>query len=423
MKVYLDTIGCRLNQSEIERIGSEFRANGHEITADPHEADLVVVNTCAVTGKALADSRRTIRRMNRAGTARIAVTGCWATLEPSNIKGLPGVEWIIPNAGKDHLVADILQTDPVESSSLVARQPLPGDHFRTRAFIKVQDGCENHCTFCVTRIARGASRSRTEKEVLKDIQSALDGGTQEIVLTGVNLGSWGRDFEQPAHLKDLIEMILSRTSVPRVRLSSIEPWDLEGDLLELWKERRMCRQLHIPLQSGSDRVLKRMGRKITRSQFTTLVNQARSTSPDIAITTDMIVGFPGESNEDFHESMAFVRQIAFSAGHVFVFSPRPGTPAYELPERVPAAVGKERSLALRNLFAELNRNYRSRFIGRELSVLWEMAKPDDLGRILHTGHSDNYIKVEATLEQNYWNQVQQVAILQLSPDGLVGIAH
>jgi len=420
MKIYLDTIGCRLNQSEIEKIGLEFHAYGHEITADPHEADLVVVNTCAVTGKALADSRRTIRRIERAGNAKIAVTGCWATLEPSRVMELQGVEWVISNAEKYRLVADILKTGPVESSRQLARRPLPGGHFRTRAFIKIQDGCDNYCTFCVTRLARGASNSRFEKEILQDVQSALEDGAQEIVLTGVNLGSWGRDLVQHGNLRSLVEIILSRTHVPRIRLSSIEPWDLEPDFFELWKEQRMCRQLHIPLQSGSDRVLKRMGRKISRSIFMRIVDQARAISPDIAVTTDMIVGFPGESDSDFIESMEFVREIAFSAGHVFVFSPRPGTPAFELPGRVPVDVCKRRSLALRNLFADLNQDYRSNFIGRDLPVLWETLKPDNRGGVLHSGHSDNYIKVKSLLGENRWNQVQQVHILRLSTDGLVG---
>jgi threonylcarbamoyladenosine tRNA methylthiotransferase MtaB len=213
MKVYLDTIGCRLNQSEIEKIGLEFRANGHEITADPHEADLVVVNTCAVTGRALADSRRTIRRINCAGKAKIAVTGCWATLEPARVMELQGVEWVISNADKERLVADIIEIKHIEGSPKLARQPLPGDHFRTRAFIKIQDGCDNHCTFCVTRLARGTSWSRLKKDILQDIQSAADGGAQEIVLTGVNLGSWGRDFEHPERLKSLVEVILSHTKI------------------------------------------------------------------------------------------------------------------------------------------------------------------------------------------------------------------
>jgi threonylcarbamoyladenosine tRNA methylthiotransferase MtaB len=224
MKVYLDTIGCRLNQSEIEMIAGQFRAAGHTVTGNPSEADLVVVNTCAVTAEAASDSRQKIRQSVRAGAGSVIATGCWSTLDPGGAAALPGVVRVVANDDKEHLVRDFLNLpEEVFDREPLARQPLPGLHQRTRAFIKVQDGCDNFCTFCITKVARGASRSRTEAEVLHDIGAALQGGTQEIVLTGVQLGSWGRDFEQPLHLRHLVETILSKTSVPRLRLSSLEP--------------------------------------------------------------------------------------------------------------------------------------------------------------------------------------------------------
>jgi len=229
MKVYLDTIGCRLNQAEIERMAREFRAAGHELVGAPEEADLAVVNTCAVTANAVGDSRQRIRQLARAGVPRVVATGCWATLEPERAAQLPAVTAVVPNPQKDALTAQVLGLPP-EAFDLepIARQPLPGSRARTRAFIKVQDGCDNRCTFCITTVARGAGRSRAVPDVLADIRAALRGGAQEVVLTGVHLGSWGRDFSPPRHLRHLVTAVLQETAVPRLRLSSLEPWELSA---------------------------------------------------------------------------------------------------------------------------------------------------------------------------------------------------
>jgi threonylcarbamoyladenosine tRNA methylthiotransferase MtaB len=234
MKIFLDTIGCRLNQAEIETLARQFRSAGHEIVASASEADLAVVNTCTVTSEAASDSRAAIRRAKRQGAGEVVVTGCWATLEPDRAAQLPGVRRIVPNLQKDTLAADLLNL-PQEFFDLepLARRPLPGPHHRTRAFIKVQDGCDNACTFCITTVARGASRSRSIDAVIADIQSALEGGTREIVLTAVHLGSWGQDFTKPGSLSDLVSAVLARTSPARLRLSSLEPWDLETDFFSL----------------------------------------------------------------------------------------------------------------------------------------------------------------------------------------------
>ncbi len=326
MKVYLDTIGCRLNQSEIENMARQFRAAGHEIIANAESADLAVVNTCAVTAKAASDSRGKIRHIARAGVEEIIATGCWVTLQPQEAAGLPAVSQVVTNDRKDRLVTDFLDL-PQESFDLepIARQRMPGLRHRTRAFIKVQDGCDNHCTFCVTTVARGRSRSRTVAQVLADIQAALQGDTKEIILTGVHLGSWGQDFGY--HLRDLITAILRETDVPRLRLSSLEPWDLDGDFFTLWEDPRLCRHLHLPLQSGSAATLKRMARKTTPASFKDLVEELRQVMPDAAVTTDIIAGFPGETESEFTESLQFVRDMNFAGGHVFTYSPRPGTGA------------------------------------------------------------------------------------------------
>ena len=421
MKVYVDSIGCRLNQSEIEKFAAQFRAAGHTLVEDPSEADLVVVNTCTVTVEAASDSRQKIRQASRLGQAKIAVTGCWSTLDAAAAAALPGVQWVIPNERKKSLVPEILNL-PVEEMDFepLARQPLPGIHKRTRAFIKTQDGCDNHCTFCITRIARGPGHSQSEEEVLADIRNALAGGAKEIVLTGVHLGSWGSDFDPAKHLTDLVHTILEKADVDRLRLSSLEPWDLNEDFFSLWQDRRMCRHLHLPLQSGSRTTLRRMARKIIPESFSNLVALARQAANDVAITTDIIVGFPGETEEEFAESLELVRQMEFAAGHVFNYSIRPGTPAARYANQVPPEISKQRSAAMRTVLAEASTRFRQRFIGRPVGVLWETASAFGPQGWQMEGLTDNYLRVTAFSPENRWNEISQVWLKELNQDGLRG---
>ena len=360
MKVYLDTIGCRLNQSEIESMARQFRAAGHEIVASADEADMAVVNTCTVTSQAAADSRGTIRRIARAGVDEIIATGCWATLQPEKAAALPNVLRVVNNSQKETLVPETLNLPP-ESFDLeaIAREPLPGLRQRTRAFIKVQDGCDNHCTFCITTVARGEGRSRPLADVIADVQSALDGGTKEIVLTGVHLGSWGQEWGK--HLRELVKAILRETDTPRLRLSSLEPWDLDVDFFQLWEDERLCQHLHLPLQSGCDATLRRMARKTTAASFRDLVAAARQIMPDAAITTDVIAGFPGETDDEFAESLDFIKEMNFAGGHAFTYSPRPGTAAMRLAGQIRPEVRKERNAILRDVFEEGAKAYRQKF--------------------------------------------------------------
>lgn len=422
MNVYVDSVGCRLNQSEIEKIARQLRAAGNTLVDNPAQADVVIVNTCAVTAEAASDSRQKIRQAVRAGVGQVVVTGCWATLEPLAAAALPGVTHVFENPRKDQLVADLLGF-PQQDFDLepIARQPLPGAHQRTRAFIKVQDGCDNFCTFCVTRIARGKARSLPLSRVLADIQSALAGGTREVVLSGVNLGSWGRDLDPPSSLYHLVKHILQQTEVPRLRLSSLEPWDLDEDFFSLWEDQRLCRHLHLPLQSGSAGVLRRMARRITPGDYASLVSKARQRVPEVAITTDIMVGFPGESEAEFEESFQFVRQMAFAGGHVFVFSPRPGTAAERMAGRVPSQVCKERSARMRTLLAELAERYRGRFIGAKLSVLWESAAVQPSGLWLLEGLTDNYLRVKALAKERLWNSFSRVQLNTQNGDTLSGV--
>lgn len=428
MKIYLDTIGCRLNQSEIETMARQFRVAGHEIVASPEHAELAVVNTCAVTNDAASVSRSKIRQIGRAGVKEIIATGCWATLQPAQATNLPNILRVVPNDRKDDLVPDILNLQP-ETFDLepISRQPLPGLHRRTRAFIKVQDGCDNHCTFCITTVARGESRSRPVADVILDIQSALDGGTNEIVLTGVHLGSWGQDLSPSlktasgSHLRDLIQVILRETDAPRLRLSSLEPWDLDADFFSLWTDSRLMPHLHLPLQSGCGSTLRRMARKTTPESFRRLVAAARDVMPHVAITTDIIAGFPGETEDEFAESLAFVQEMNFAGGHVFTYSSRPGTGAAKMKGQVAPELRKKRNHILREALDQSERNYRQQFIGQTMSVLWESTSEMGEWGWQMEGLTGNYLRVKAFAPSPRWNEIDDVIIDENQSAGLKGV--
>jgi len=413
MKVFLDSIGCRLNQSEIEKLALSFRAKGHEIVTDAASADLVIVNTCAVTSAASADSRNKLRGAARSGKARVVATGCYATIDPQTVTQLPSVDLLVPNSEKDHLISLVLSSDDYYPKTYLSRQPLPGSHRRTRAFIKVQDGCDNFCTFCITRIARGGSCSQSETEIFEDISSALEGGAKEIVLSGVNLGAWGRELEPQNTLALLIKRIVKRFSPPRIRLSSLEPWDIDDEFLEILSVPGFCHHLHLPLQSGSDAVLKRMRRRSLKADYQSVIYRLRRKSPEIAITTDLMVGFPGENEKEFKDSIDFVGSMEYAGGHVFSFSTRPGTAAEKLPYQVPSSIKKIRSAAMRDVIAQSAIRYRKQFLGREVSVLWEKSIPTN-GNWCLSGLTDNYLRVETLSKKNRYNKVTQAEITNLN---------
>ena len=423
MKIYLDTVGCRLNQSEIETMARQFRAAGHEIVASAQGADLAVVNTCAVTSDAAADSRQMIRHLARAGVPQIIPTGCWTTLQPKEAANLPNVRKVVSNSEKENLVAQFNSEFRIQNSEFdlepLSRQPLPGLHRRTRAFIKAQDGCDNACTFCITTVARGEGRSRPLADVIRDIQFALAGGTKETVLTGVHLGSWGQEWGQ--HLRELVRAILDQTDTPRLRLSSLEPWDLDADFFGLWRDRRLCGHLHLPLQSGSRSVLKRMARKTTPESFRELVAAARSVMPEAAVTTDVIAGFPGESEDEFAETLDFVREMDFAGGHVFAYSARPGTAAARMKGQIRPEVRKKRNAVLREAFEESAQAYRQKFVGRRMSVLWESVSELDEWGWQMEGWTENYLRVRAASSSPRWNELDEVELVEASGEGLKGV--
>jgi threonylcarbamoyladenosine tRNA methylthiotransferase MtaB len=358
MRIRVDSIGCRLNISEVEEMARHFAAAGHRLVGPGDLADLYVFNSCAVTHVAARKSRQIIRQMRRANPqAGVVVTGCYAQLEPAEVEAL-GADLIVGNEQKDQLAAlaaraGLLQdADPIpapDGASFIGPM-MGGDH--TRAFVKVQDGCDNRCTFCIVTIARGVGRSRTAAEVIAEINRLVKLGYKEAVLSGVHLGSYGHDLGDRAGLRNLVCAILAETDLPRLRLSSLEPWDLDAEFFELWQNERLLPHLHLPLQSGCDATLRRMARRTSQVEFTRLVEAARLFIPDVSITTDIIVGFPGETEAEFVESLAFVEAMAFARLHIFRYSPREGTVAARMKGQVPPPVMQERSQRMHALNAQ-----------------------------------------------------------------------
>ncbi len=454
MKVYLETLGCKLNESELEAWARKFGADGYEIVADARNADLCVLNTCAITHVAARKSRQAARQMARANpNARVVLTGCYATVEREKARALPNVAFVVPNADKEGLVAILKDEGGRMRDEVSHPSPLiPHPSLRTRAFVKIQDGCNMSCTYCIIPLARGKECSRSLREVVEEVRGLAEAGYQEIVLTGVQISVY-RDVAgagaspartrdgvgaglAPAHtLRDLVAAILAETTVPRLRLTSIAPWDFDASLLELWRDARLCRHLHFSLQSGSDAVLRRMRRPYTAAQFARAVEMAREHSPDVGITTDVIVGFPGESDAEFEESLRFVESVGFARVHVFPYSTREGTSAAAMSQQTLERVKQSRVKAMQAVADASARGFAARFIGRTMQVLWETRAKDE-GRgmkdeVFHpsafrlhpsvwSGYSDNYIRVTAPSDAPLRNQITPVMITDISHDGVVG---
>jgi threonylcarbamoyladenosine tRNA methylthiotransferase MtaB len=413
MRVFLTSVGCKLNQSEVESWARHLAAFGCEVVADPAGADLIVVNTCTVTHVAAGKSRQLVRHCHRANPqAQIMVTGCYAEMSPAEASSLPGVSLVLGTAGKEHLVETMAERLGLQRVQEPRGGPfIPPRH--TRAWVKIQDGCDNACTYCIVHIARGRQRSRPLPDVLAEILARQAEGYQEMVLTGVHIGAYGRDHGTT--LAALIEAILAQTQFRRLRLTSIEPWDVTDELIALWENPRLCRHLHLPLQSGCDATLLRMNRRYTTAHYHDLVRRAREAIPDLAVTTDVIVGFPGEDESEFAASAAFVAAMGFSRIHVFPFSARPGTVAADLPNGVPPQTKGERMAQMLGIARQGATAFHRRFLGRTMDVLWESAKA---GR--WSGLTGNYIRVEAASHQNLHNLILPVRLCALTEDGLCG---
>jgi len=415
--------GCRATQAEGAALVASLRSHGYLPASELSQADLVILNTCTVTAAADQDVRQMVRRIHRQNPAAgILVTGCYAQRAPEELARLPGVVWVVGNSHKA-LIPDILAHTPPSAPchervrvgdvsaprGFLAAPVADASGDRTRPNLKIQDGCGSRCSFCIIPSVRGPSRSAPPDWVVEQVR-LLASRYCEVVLSGVNLGRWGREPGIRLRLDDLLGRLLDETPIQRIRLSSVEPMDLSDGLLALMASSpRIARHLHAPLQSGSDAVLKRMRRWYRARHYADRVRKARDWMPEAAIGADVMVGFPGETQEEFDQTHRFIESLPLSYLHVFTYSARPGTPAAQHPCQVPMRVRKTRNRALRELAARMNLDFRRRMIGRTLSVL-------TLDRPL-TALSDNYLEVSLAFPREP-NRLLDVEIDGLSPTGL-----
>jgi len=402
MRVNLQVLGCRLNEAELQQWAGDFQKRGHEITGSVDDADLLVVNTCAVTGEAGRKSRQLIRRAQRNNPqARLVVSGCYATLEQQQTAGIEGVDLVVMNEDKDRLVERIHNELDLQTMPALAQRPAETALFqrgRSRAFIKVQDGCRWRCTYCIVTIARGEERSTPVKQIIEQINQHAEQGIKEIVLTGVHLGGYGSDIG--SDLYSLTQTVLSETDVPRIRFGSLEPWDLHEGFFQLFENGRLMPHLHLPLQSGSDSVLKRMSRRCKTADYASLITMARDAVPDFNVTTDIIVGFPGETDEEWRTGYEFIESVGFGHTHIFSFSPREGTKAASLSNPVDAGVIKLRSRQLHGLAEQMKNEFMRQQQGKTYPVLVEdKMEAMDNGQYRYSGYTPNYLRVQIESER------------------------
>lgn len=426
-KVAFTTLGCKVNQFETEVMEGLFKERQYEIVAFDEEADFYIINTCSVTHLGEKKSRQLIRRAQRLNTkAIIAVTGCYSQIAPEQVEAIEGVKVIVGTKERNKIVdlveqaaheegvvnaiTDIMQAKEFEDIPLFAA---PG---RTRAFLKIQEGCSNFCTYCIIPYARGPIRSRKLKSVKEEAEKLVQAGFKEIVLTGIHLGAYGRDLEENINLADAVRAILGIRELKRLRLGSLESIELSLGLFDsLCKDDRFCPHLHLPLQAGQDDVLKAMNRHYNTAQFKEVINKVMDTVPNVAISTDIIVGFPGETDEMFQQSLAFVKTMDFAKIHVFPYSKRQGTPAATFTNQVDEHVKKERAHVMQMIADEKAQEYAKRFIGKTLSVLFETEHAG-----IVDGLTSNYIRVYVDASSAQCGEIYNVSLEKVYKDGLWG---
>ncbi|MBY9079449.1 tRNA (N(6)-L-threonylcarbamoyladenosine(37)-C(2))-methylthiotransferase MtaB [Paenibacillus sp. HN-1] len=399
------TLGCKVNFYDTEAIWQLFKQEGYEQVDFEGQADVYLINTCTVTNTGDKKSRQMIRRaVRRNPEAIVAVTGCYAQTSPGEILDIPGVDLVIGNQDRDQIMTHVNSIrdsrQPVNAVRNIMKTrefeelDVPGFADRTRAFLKIQDGCNNFCTFCIIPWSRGLSRSRDPKSIVKQAHQLVEAGYQEIVLTGIHTGGYGDDLEN-YRLSDLLWDLDKVDGLERVRISSIEASQIDDKLMDaLNRSSKMCRHLHIPLQAGHNEVLKRMRRKYTTEEYLAKMERIRQAMPDVAITTDVIVGFPGETDEMFRAGYDFMKQIGYSEMHVFPYSKRTGTPAARMEDQVDEDVKNERVQQLIDLSEDMQLAYASRFVGQTVGVIPERSAKDAPARSIQHGFSDNYLQVQ-----------------------------
>jgi threonylcarbamoyladenosine tRNA methylthiotransferase MtaB len=400
-RIALDTVGCKLNQAETQLLARQLARAGYRLVAPEDGADVYVLNTCTVTRVADGKCRRLLKSARRRNPGALVVAiGCYVERDRQELAQIKGVDLVLDNSQKMDLLPRL------EQSGRLLRPGAVSSHadFRTRAFIKVQDGCNNFCSYCIVPMVRGREKSLPLEQVLDEVKSRVADGYKEVVLTGTEIGAYN---DKGIGLKELLRRILADTGVARLRLSSLQPQEITPALIGLWQDERLCRHFHLSLQSGSGAVLKRMKRRYTTADYKRAVELIRKAVPGAAVTTDVIVGFPGETEAEFRESYDFARQMDFARIHVFTYSPRPGTKAADTPRQVDDKIKRERSRRMLALGRACVRSFRKGFLGQTLMVLWEK----ETGGVW-SGLTDNYIRAHTRSDDDLANRLMPVELVE-----------
>jgi threonylcarbamoyladenosine tRNA methylthiotransferase MtaB len=415
VKVALDSLGCKLNQAETELLARQLADAGYKLVSPTDTADVYILNTCTVTHIADRKSRHWLRLAHwRNSGARLVATGCYAQRAPDELAQIEGVSLVVGNEEKPYLLPLLEKSGLISSSARVQCGSTSRHYngFRTRAFIKVQDGCDSFCSYCIVPLVRGREKSLPVDQVIAEVRHRISDGYKEVVLTGTEIGSYNYDG---VNLRGLLENILAKTNVTRLRLSSLQPQEISPELIGLWNDNRLCRHFHLSLQSGSDRVLRLMKRRYCVSDYQQVVSLIRAQVPEAAITTDIIVGFPGETSAEFEQSYKLCQQLEFARIHVFPYSPRQGTEAARMPQPVGDKVKRERSQKTLASAKESAENFRQRSLGKTMPVLWEKQSGG-----VWSGITDNYIKVYTKSDEDLTNKLLPVKLVEVSGDGVWG---
>ncbi|MCE5317301.1 MAG: tRNA (N(6)-L-threonylcarbamoyladenosine(37)-C(2))-methylthiotransferase MtaB [Parachlamydia sp.] len=409
-KFKIVTLGCRTNQYESQGYSDQLQGMGYHQAGDGEHAEVCIVNTCTVTESADRHSRTEIRRLAKQNPgSKLIVTGCLAEREPDKIQAMEGVTSLVPNREKELLVARAFPDEEPPEFSI--------KHFdaHTRAFVKVQDGCNSYCTYCIIPYVRGRSRSRTTEEVIREVEGLVANGYKEVVLTGINIGDYDGQGEEK--LVDLVKAVDKVPGLKRLRVSSIDPDEIDDELMEaILNGRTTCPSMHVVLQSGSNVTLKRMNRKYTRQIFLQTIDRLRAASPDFTFTTDVIVGFPGETDADFQETLSVMREVQFAKVHMFPYSERPRTRAALYPNKVPDDVIRERKQEILRVAEQVAFDLRARYVGRRVGVLTERGNQSGMA----SGHTTNFLPVTVQGDIGE-NALVEVEIQKNTPEGLFGI--
>ncbi|MDP1836309.1 MAG: tRNA (N(6)-L-threonylcarbamoyladenosine(37)-C(2))-methylthiotransferase MtaB [Chlamydiales bacterium] len=415
-KFRIVSLGCRTNQYEAQAYRDQLEAMGYVAAENDDAAEICVVNTCTVTAGADKDSRHEIRKLARQNpNTRLVVTGCSAETQKEAIQSIEGVTDVVLNKDKERLL-DIVFPE----MELLPEFSIKNFDGHTRSFVKVQDGCNSFCTYCIIPYVRGRSRSRSMDDVLREVEALIANGFKEVVLTGINIGDFdGAKTDHPDRLADLVRAVDAIPGLERLRISSIDPDEVDDNLIDaVLNGKNTCHSFHIVLQSGSNVILKRMNRKYTRQIFLDTVERLKVASPDFTMTTDVIVGFPGETEADFHDTLTVLQEVCFAKVHMFPFSPRPRTRAALMPNQVPAELMRERKQQLIRVAEQQAFVLRERFVGRRMSVLTEQTDANHPGQIC--GHTENFLMVWLPSANLIPNEIVEVELVENSPDGLIG---